>query len=58
MPSLDGDRLCAKCALSKNLVFERDALRVVFLEPNLGRKDLQMILVANLLACRRKSRPS
>src|SRR5258705_5212264 len=37
----------------QNLILERHAFRVVFLEPNLGRdlgrKDLEVILVADLL---------
>ena len=36
--------------LFQNLILERDAFRIVFLEPNvgsdLGRKDLRVILVA------------
>jgi hypothetical protein len=40
--------------LLKNLVFERDTLGVIFLKPHLRgilvRKDLQVVLVANLLA--------
>jgi hypothetical protein len=38
----------------QNVILERNALRVVFLEPSIGsdlaRKDLQVIAVANLLA--------
>jgi len=42
-----------RCDSLQNLVLERNAFRIVFLEPNLGsdlgRKDLQVILITNLL---------
>ena len=43
-----------RCDSLQNLVLERNAFRIVFLEPNLGsdlgHKDLEVIRVANVFA--------